>query len=272
MNADERLQQNFLDALTRMDGWMDSEGIDYRVIGSLAVSAYVDEGRSLDFDRDGAADRTQRIPDVDLLVPRDRLNLVKEYAASARNAELPIKLDTVAAEVYIDFRPGNEKSYLTHRQLMFPVPTTLFQPSGARLLGREIETIDPRTLLHTFGTIGGVVRPKDVPKMIKLAEAIGGGRAVSRHSEQDCEVFDRFMVARKRQSPMFIAAKTSWEGVLDVLPPKAAGTLKHRLSPAAQRVMGQMNRAGSRDDRDRGSESVAEGIRSRASSPMWSDR
>jgi hypothetical protein len=70
---------------------------------------------------------------------------------------------------------------------MFPVPSTLFRPRAACLLGRQIKTIDPRTLLHTFGTIGGVVRPKDVPKMIRLAEAIGGGRAVSRHTEQDCE-------------------------------------------------------------------------------------
>lgn len=181
---------------------------------------------------------------MDLLVPRDRLAQVKAYAASARIAELPIKLDTVAAEVYIDFRPGNEKSYLTHQKMMFPVPSKLFEERGAQLLGRSIETIDPRTLLHTFGTIGGVVRPKDVPKMIRLAEAIGSGRAVSNHTEQDCEVFDRFKHARKRQSPMFIATKTSWEGVLDVLPPKAAGTLKQRLSPTAQRVMGQMNRNG----------------------------
>jgi hypothetical protein len=49
-----------------------------------------------------------------------------------------------------------------------------------------------------------------------------------------------------------IAAKTGWEGILDVLPPKAAGTLKQRLSPTAQRVMGQMNRTGSRDGRELG--------------------
>lgn len=252
MSADEQVRQDFLAALSRMDRWLNSEGIAYRVIGSLAVSAYVDGGHSLDFDRSGAADPTQRIPDVDLLVPRDKLAPVKEYAAATRDAELPIKIDTVAAEVYIDFRPGHEKTYLTHRQMMFPAPTKLFQARGAQLLGQEIETIDPRTLLHTFGTIGGVVRPKDIPKMIRLAEAIGSGRAVSMHSEQDCDVFSRFMVARKRQSPLFIAAKTSWEGVLDVLPPKAAGTLKRSLSPAAQRVMGQMNRTGDRGGRQLG--------------------
>lgn len=249
MSAGNQRREKFLDALARMDAWMDTEGIAYRVIGSLAVTAYVDGGRSLDFDRDGSADLTQRTPDVDLLVPRDRLAQVKSYAASARNAELPIKLDTVAAEVYIDFRPADKKSYLTHHKLMFPVPSALLRRRTADLLGRQLETIDPRTLLHTFGTIGGVVRPKDVPKMIRLAEAIGSGRAASRHTEPDCEVFDRFMQARKRRAPMFIAAKNSWEGVLDVLPPKAAGTLKQRLSPAAQRVMGQMNRTGVRHGR-----------------------
>lgn len=245
MNVGQR-RREFLDALTRMDLWMNSHDIEYRVLGSLAVAAYVDEGRSLDFERVGAADPTQRMPDVDLLVPRDRLALVKSYSESARNAVLPIKLDTVAAEVYIDFRPRHEKSYLIHRRLKFPVPSTIFESRAAHLLGGQIKTIDPRSLLHTFGTIGGVVRQKDVPKMIRLAEAIGRGRAVSRHTEQDCEVFDRFMLARKRQSPMFIAAKTGWEGVLDVLPPTAAGTLKRRLSPTAQRVMGQMNRTGTR--------------------------
>lgn len=85
-----------------------------------------------------------------------------------------------------------------------------------------------------------------------MRTSIGSGRAVSRHTEQDCEVFNRFMLARKRQAPMFIAAKTSWEGVLDVVPPKVAGTLKQGLSPTAQRVMGQMNRAGNRDGRGLG--------------------
>ncbi|RZU12690.1 hypothetical protein EV645_5963 [Kribbella rubisoli] len=119
-----------------------------------------------------AADPTQRIPDVDLLVPRDRLALVKSYSESARNAVLPIKLDTVAAEVYVDFRPRHEKSYLVHRRLRFPVPSTFFAPRAVPLFGEQIKTIDPRSLLHTFGTIGGVVRQKDVPKMIRLAEAI----------------------------------------------------------------------------------------------------
>ena len=51
---------------------------------------------------------------------------------------------------YIDFRPDAEYSYLTHRQLRFPVPTALFAPRKASFLGQEITTIDPRTLLHTF--------------------------------------------------------------------------------------------------------------------------
>ncbi|MGW7679570.1 hypothetical protein ACWGID_02445 [Kribbella sp. NPDC054772] len=252
MTPVELRRQEFLDALTRLGTWLGSEGIEYRIIGGLAVAAHIDEGRSLDFDRGGAANPTQRIPDVDLLVPRHRLTDVKSYAATARNGVPPFKVDTVAADVYVDFRPDREKSYLTHRQMMFPVPSRLFRSRTANLLGRPIETIDPRTLLHTFGTIGGVVRQKDVPKMIRLAEAIGSGRALSWQTERDCEVFGRFMLARKRQSPAFIAAKAGWEGALDVLPPKTAGRLSQRLSPAAQRVMGQMNRTGAQDGRGLG--------------------
>jgi len=245
-------KQEFLAALRRLDDWMDTWGVPYAIIGGVAVSAYVDGGESLDFDRDAAADPTQRIPDVDILVPRDRLSQVKDYADSSRRAELPLKIDTVGPEVYIDYRPDHERSYLTHRDLMFPVPSELFRPRTATLLGQPIETIDPRTLLHTFGTIGGVVRQKDVPKMVRLAEAIGSGRAFSRHTERACEVFGRFMVARKRQSPLFIAAKTSWEGALDVLPKETSNKFKKRLSPVAQRVMGQMNKSRSDDPRGRG--------------------
>jgi hypothetical protein len=47
--------------------------------GSLAASAYIDQGRSLDFNRPHAHDPTERVPDIDLLVPRVSLERIKPY-------------------------------------------------------------------------------------------------------------------------------------------------------------------------------------------------
>jgi hypothetical protein len=144
-------------------------------------------------------------PDAPERGTSDDRSRVQSYADNLRNSDFPVKVETV--DGYTDFRPDAEYSYLTHRQLRFPVPTALFAPRKASLLGQEITTIDPRTLLHMFGTIGGVIRKKDVPKIVGLADAIKSGKAVSRFSERDCEVFSRYMVARKRQYPAFIATK-----------------------------------------------------------------
>lgn len=129
------------------------------------------------------------------------------------------------------------------------MPTALFTPRKATLLGQEITTIDPRTLLHTFGTVGGVIRKKDVPKIVALADAIKSGKATSRFSERDCEVFSRYMIARKRRYPVFIASKRTWEGVLGVLPPKASQAIKHHILPGAQQAIRRLNRAAGKTDR-----------------------
>ncbi|MEI8411475.1 MULTISPECIES: hypothetical protein [unclassified Kribbella] len=180
------------------------------------------------------------MPDVDLLVPRDCADKVGAYAEALSTQAFPVTIETIDA--YIDWRPSAERSYLTHRRLQFPVPSELFEPGKATLLGQEINTLDPRTLLHTFGTVGGVIRKKDVPKIVGLADAIKSGRAVSRFSERDCEVFSQYMVARKRQYPVFIAAKRTWEGALEAMPKQAAQAIKHHVLPAAHRTMAKLNR------------------------------
>jgi hypothetical protein len=244
----EENRGRFLVELARVQAWLTSERIPFAIVGSLAVSAYTDQGRSIDFNRPGAYDRTQRMPDIDLLVPRDSAAKVRAYAEALGSQAFPVTIETIDA--YIDYRPGSDRSYLTHRRLQFPVPTELFEPRKATLLGQEITTLDPRTLLHTFGTVGGVIRKKDVPKIVGLAEAITSGRAVSRFRERDCEVFSRYMVARKRQYPVFIAAKRTWEGALEAMPKKAAQAIKHHILPAAHESMARLNRERG-DDRGR---------------------
>jgi hypothetical protein len=65
----EHNQQIFLDDLALTQEWFDAKGIDYRVVGSVAASAYLDPPghTSLDFDRQGASTASQRVPDIDLI-------------------------------------------------------------------------------------------------------------------------------------------------------------------------------------------------------------
>lgn len=239
----DQVRARFLTRLAELQNWLRQEDIPYAVVGSIAVSAFVDGGASVDFERPRAYHESQKIPDVDLLVPRQALERVKMYAAESKMSDFPVKVDTVAGECYIDFRPTEKRSYLTHGEISFPVPSSLFAPRQAIFLGQEISTIDPRVLLHTFGTIGGVVRKKDVPKIVSLAGAIRSGAAVSRFTEDQCSIFSRFAIARKRKYPVFIASKQTWEGLLAMLPTRATRVIEHHVSPIAQKVIGKMNKS-----------------------------
>lgn len=232
----------WLAALGKLEAWLTSECVPYAVLGGVAVAAWADRGTSLDFDRQHAHDATQRMPDIDLLVPRDALARVKEYAETARRGDPPLKIDTVSGECYIDYRPDQARSYLTHRRLAFAVPTALFNPVRAPLLSREVATVDPRVLLGTFGTVGCVVRRKDEAKMAALTAAIESGAAPTAFTEAECGVFARYQAARLRRYPAFTKAKTIWEAGLAMLPAETGNMVLYYVSPPAQRAIGRLNR------------------------------
>jgi hypothetical protein len=75
----DEVQRQFLEKLAGLEQRLREEEIPYALFGSLAASAYIDEGRLLDFHRQHAHDPTERVPDIDLLVPRDSLDRIKPY-------------------------------------------------------------------------------------------------------------------------------------------------------------------------------------------------
>jgi hypothetical protein len=240
------IPRQFLDKLANLERWLEDKQIPYALFGSLAASAYIDQGRSLDFNRPHAHDPTERVPDIDLLVARDSLDRIKPYIEEVRNSDFPVKIDTFWAESWVDLRPDAEYSYLTHRELRLPVRTELFSPCKARLLGQEFTTLDPRTLLGLYSTVG-VFRKQDVPRVTGLIRGIASGTAPSRFTEQDCKVFDDFMHARKRRYPVFMTSKRTWVGLLDALPPPASRALKHHVQLRANEVFRAMNRRQNRE-------------------------
>lgn len=233
-------QSAFLAALARLERWLTEEHIPYAIFGSVAASAWIDQGVSLDFERPGARDPAERIPDIDLLIPRGSLTAVQRYARAVRRGGFPVSIDTFWSECWIDFRPGTQLSYLTHRQVRLPVPTGLFTPTTAPLLGQDVTALDPRTLLHLYGAVG-VVRRKDAPRITGLAEAIASGAATSRFTEQDCQVFASFMLARNHRYPLFFASKRAWTLLLDAVPPGVAQALRHHVQLPANEVFRVLN-------------------------------
>lgn len=252
----------FLRRLARLEQWLAGQQIPYAIFGSLAATGWTDHGASLDFDRLGAHHPAERIPDVDLLVPRASLAKVVSYARTARRGEFPVSIDTFWSACWIDFRPESRLSYLTHRRVRVSVRTELFTPSAASLLGQEVAVLDPRTLLHMYGTVG-VTRRKDEPRIAALAAALASGAATSRFTDQDCQSFGSFRCARNQQYPLFFTAKRSWVMLLDALPPNASQALIHHVQLRANDAFRKRNR---RQATGHG------GARNRlARTPTWSD-
>jgi hypothetical protein len=232
----------FMAALGQLERWLTGERIPYAIFGSVAASALIDQGLSLDFNRPGAHDPTQSMPDVDLLVPRANLGAVRNYAHAVRCGEFPVSIDTFWSECWIDFRPKCDHSYLTHRKVRLPVRTDLFAGCTASLLGRDVTVLDPRIVLHLYSVVG-VARQKDVPRITGLVEVIASGSAASRFTDQDCQVFGSFMLARKRQYPLFFASKRAWVLLLDALPPAASHALVHHVQMPANEMFRLVNRS-----------------------------
>jgi hypothetical protein len=238
----------FLTSLERLEQWLGAEQIPYAVFGSVAAAAWTDQGASLDFSRPGARRPADSIPDIDLLVPRASLDRVKRYAHTARRSDFPVSIDTFWSECWIDYRPGSQTSYLTHRALRIPVRTDLLTPSTARLAGQQVAVVDPRTLLHIYGTVN-VARRKDTPRIAALTEALASGTLTSRFTDQDCQALDTFARARTRRYPLFFAAKHAWVRLTDALPPRAAQALRHHIELRANDAFRRVSRRQDRRSR-----------------------
>ena len=229
-------------AWQRLEQWLVAAQIPYAVFGSVAAAAWIDQGTSLDFDRPGARHPVESIPDIDLLVPRASLDRVKRYARAARGSDFPVSIDTFWSECWIDFRPGSQLSYLTHREVRVPGAAL----SCSLLLQRRCW--DSRSLCSTRGrcctctTPSALTRRKDAPRITALTEALATGTLASRFTGQEYQAFGSFMLARRRRYPLFSAAKRAWVMFTDALPPRASQALTHHVQLRANAVFRMLNR------------------------------
>lgn len=196
-------QALFLEKLECVQTWLADKNIEHRIIGSLATECFVESPGGLDFDRPGDAPH-QRIPDVDLLVPRADVPAIAEAKTFFLN-DVGIKVGFSVSEHIFDLRPDEGESFLTFSdgrsqpidRPPLPVETSLFEPHRASLLGVPITTLDPSTLFHTYVTIGNRLRVRDTPRLIALGRHIMSS-GESRFGEKHFGAFHQFIAERKQ--------------------------------------------------------------------------
>jgi hypothetical protein len=241
-HPDATAPAGFTAALAVLQQWLRTEGIPFMIIGSLACAAWTGQDSLARFTRPGGLSRIRRYPDIDVLVPRTAVAAVIRHARTVRSSVFPVAVDVSGAACFIDLRPDSDMSYLTHRQLRYPVPSRLFAPCPASVAGTGITALDPRVLLHTFGAIGGVVRRKDAVKVAALAGALETGAAVSMFTELDCAVFAAFTAERDRRYPHYRGFVRLVDELLEAAPPGIASSIRSVVMPAAKATVATMNR------------------------------
>jgi hypothetical protein len=208
----EHNQQIFLDDLALTQEWFDAKGIDYRVVGSVAASAYLDPPghTSLDFDRQGASTASQRVPDIDLIVSRKDLPEVREYRDRLKGVKLGLALPTR----FIDFRPQREISYLTHNRKKFPIKSNVFNATHEEFLGVPITTLSPASLVHTYFSI----RERDRAKVSGL-KRLAGERQDDNADSADYVPFKEFSTELAKHKSLLDSSVETTVKMLEALPP-----------------------------------------------------
>lgn len=119
-----------------------SEGIPYRVLGSVAVTSYVDSlGLGFSVNRENAFKRYQRYPDIDVLVQRHDIPRAKKCVGVLMNdREYPLCVEFLIPELFVDLRLDSDVSYLTHKEMKVGVETDLFGPATTHISNTPITT------------------------------------------------------------------------------------------------------------------------------------
>jgi len=224
------LREPFLDTLNEVQSEFRRRGIECRVIGSLATSAYIEPpvACSLDFNRSGAHTVDQRVPDIDLVVPRHSLPEARDYRDTLARSSFPVKVGLALPTSVIDFRPEESTSYLTHgRRVEVPVSSDVFKPVQRVLLGVPITTVSARTLYHSYHLLGPA-RRRDRSKLERLASIMED------EPTDDADVaFQRFTNARRDNPSPVRSAVRAAEALVDLLPPVGRQKIRHYALPIA---------------------------------------
>jgi hypothetical protein len=209
----------FLQRIGKFLTWLDQQDIAYRLLGSLATASYTDpEMKAVNFARTATFHRSQRVPDIDILVMRDDVSSVYQEGRRMLHDSTPsIRVELVYPIYSVDFRPTSPESFLVHNDLHIAVRSELFRPITRQIGGIDVITVDPRTLFHTFTLCGGILRHKDWPKALAMGRYMRDNR-ISQFKESDYEEFHTFMKLRHQRFPSYAHSRRFADSTLSLLP------------------------------------------------------
>lgn len=226
-----QLRESFAENLTEVESWFTRKGIEHRVIGSLATSAYVDgpEGTGLNFCRPHTVQPQDRVPDIDIIVPRADLPEVRRYRQQLLQSESPVGLGLSFPSRFVDYRPDREDSFLVAGRESLAVPSSTFEAVNKPLLTTELTTISPATLYYTHLMVG-IIREKDAAK-VQALEPIA-----KRHGSDEPD-YDNFKAyaAKKSASPDVVDEIKKYIGHVESHP--VVGKTFQRLTLAAASLL-----------------------------------
>lgn len=216
-------QQSFFETLQDVQGRLDSAGVEYRVLGSIGTAALLqgtafDGAIPLNFDRPGAYTPDQKVPDIDLLLPRGDIKFGQELRERYLGQILPVKMGVAMGIMIYDFRPDQPTSYLRYGKVEHAFDSAVFEPKIAKLGDVDVKTLSADALLHTFVTSGSLLRKKDVPAARALAAL-----ATEKGAEHDAKFgpFHDFISDRNRLYPAVRRRSVVHEAVKRHAPPRA---------------------------------------------------
>jgi hypothetical protein len=220
-------KSEFLQKLNQVQSVLDEEKIPNRLLGGIAVASYLNTNLSrTDFDRKNIFTKDQRIPDIDLLVPRLQIQKAQNICGPIMNdSQFPVRVEFASGIEHMDFRPQEEYSYLFHKSLSVEIPTILFKPVTRNVAGIDITTVDPLTLFHTFGVWGGILREKDWKQLVPLRRAIENDLPTD-FSEEDFDGFHKFLKQRHEEYPMYAFTRRVGTEIGKLLPDSVENVLR----------------------------------------------
>ncbi len=158
---------------------LERAGVDYRVVGSLAVAAYLGERCKV------------KIRDVDILTLTENLGLIRKLQLEfddkymgSKGKRIRVDLGAVIesdGEIHridrVEILPqllaniGRVGSgyFLYYNHLTLSIKEEVMKPVNQCFGGEEFITVPPETLLHLYITRGGSLKPKDLKKIKDLA-------------------------------------------------------------------------------------------------------
>jgi predicted nucleotidyltransferase len=171
-------------------------GVDYRVIGSMAVRLYNIIGES------------ESKSDIDIIIPRDdigvtpivRKELKKEFGRR-------VILGTLPSITTINFSPSGI-SRLEHRDISVPLDRLTMDEVSID----SIKTLKPETLAGLYETIGGFMKLEN----IKYKNAF-----IDMSDEETDPAFDEFKKYRRDIYPLYAPSKMTADRLSRIVPKSA---------------------------------------------------